>query len=441
MNVSMPVPPQNLEAERAVLGAILRDSDVLADVLAVVRPEAMYFDHHRRILTAAVDIAQRGAPVDLVVLYDELRKRKWLEDVGGETYLIELWEAVPTGANAAYHAKLIADAALLRSLIHSANETIRDAYSPTAPAEDLLAQAERRLFAINADNGADVAPRCVGEVAREALIDIDSRIAAGATLAGLSTGFVDLDRMLGGLRPGQLVVIGARPSIGKTAFALNVADRVASGGAPVLFFSLEMPAREITDRLISMRSGVPMSRMGRPRDLRPDDLTALTDAAAELSSTPLYIEDAGDVTAARVAAVSRRACRRLGAQLVVVDYLSLLRPENPKENRTLQVGTLALRVKQMSRSLGVPVLLLSQLNRELEHANRRPRLADLRDSGEVEQHADCVLFLHREQNLPVDDPVWPVEVIVAKNRNGPVGEIGLAYRRPVLRFENAAVGR
>ncbi len=436
------LPPQNREAERAVLGGILRDPEVLSDVLAVLQPNAMYHDHHRRILAAITDLAGRGEPIDLVLLYDSLRKSKQLEDVGGQAYLVELWEAVPTGANATYHAQLVRDAALLRSLIHSANELLRDAHSPTMAADELLAQAERKLFALNADAGAGAEPRRVGDVARESLAAIDDRISSGESLAGLSTGYPDLDRVTGGLRGGELIVLGARPSLGKTALSLNITERAAEAGNPVLFFSLEMPARDITDRLLSMRSGVPMSKMSRARDLRPDDIDALSAAggAGGLGGLPLHIEDAPDATAARVAAVARRACRRSGVRLIVVDYLGLLRPENPKDNKTLQIGTLALRMKQMARSLDVPVILLSQLNRELEHANRRPRLADLRESGDIEAHADRVFLLHREQNLPTDDPVWPVDLIIAKNRNGPTGDVRLMYRRPVLRFENAAIG-
>jgi replicative DNA helicase len=211
----------------------------------------------------------------------------------------------------------------------------------------------------------------------------------------------------------------------------------------VLFFSMEMPARQIAQRLLAMGSNVPMHRMARPRDLQPEDLDALVgtmSAEGTVGRMPLHILDTPDLTPARIAAVSRRACRRLKVKLIVVDYLGLMRPENPRDNRAQQVGNMALRMKQMARALGVPVLLLAQLNRELEQANRRPRLSDLRESGEIEQHADRVLFLHRQQNLPGGDPVWPVELIVAKNRNGPTGDMNLSYVRPVLRFESAAVG-
>ncbi|VTR92161.1 replicative dna helicase : Replicative DNA helicase OS=Singulisphaera acidiphila (strain ATCC BAA-1392 / DSM 18658 / VKM B-2454 / MOB10) GN=Sinac_0836 PE=4 SV=1: DnaB: DnaB_C [Gemmata massiliana] len=437
----LPVPPRNHAAECAVLGGILRDPESLHDVLAAVRPEAFYLDAHRRILTAIVGLVDRGIPVDLVTLFEELKRRGHVEDVGGSAYLVGLWETTPTAANVVYHAKLVHEAFQLRGLIHAANEILRDAYNPTGPAAELLATAEQKLFVLNADVTADAEPRSVGAVAQECLDAIDERIASGSSLAGLSVGYPDLDHVTGGLRGGDLLVLGARPSLGKTALSLNIAERVAAAGNPVLFFSLEMRAREITDRLLSMRSGVPMSKMARAKDLGKGDLDALfragTGSNSALGALPLYIEDTPNVTAARISTVARRACRKYGIGLIVVDYLGLIRPEDARANRSQQIGDIALRMKNLARSLDVPVILLSQLNRDLEHAKRRPQLSDLRESGDIEAHADLVFLLHREPDLPASDPVWPVDVVVAKQRNGPTGDVRLSYRRPVLRFENA----
>jgi len=435
------VPPSNVEAERGVLGGILRDPDTLPSVQEHVVVESFYFDAHQKIFRALCELGAKNQPIDLVLLSDKLRKNKHLEDVGGSEYLVEMWDSVPTGANVSYHAKLVRDAALFRSLIRAANEILRDAYSPASSADELIALAERRLFAIAADLSEDTEPRSVGDIARERLNALDERIASGDALSGLSTGYEDLDRFIGGLRPGELIVLGARLSLGKTAMSLNIAERVASSGVPTLFFSLEQSADDITDRMLSMESGVPMHRMSRPRDLDRDDIDALFNAThTGLAGMPLYIEDTPHLSAARVAAISRRQCRRRGVRLIVVDYLALLQPENMKDNQTLRIGTLALRMKNMARALNVPTILLCQLNREVEGANRAPRLSDLRDSGEIEQHADRVLLLHREPNLSPDDPIWPIEAIVAKNRNGPIGSVRLAYRRPCLRFENMAIG-
>jgi replicative DNA helicase len=328
-------------------------------------------------------------------------------------------------------------------LIHATNEILREAYSPTSSAAELVAAAERKLYALAADAHGDAnTARRVGEVVGEVLQSIDDRVSSGGALAGLSTGYPDLDSVLGGMRPGELIVLGARPSLGKTALSLNIVERVASTGEPTLFFSLEMTARDITERLLSMGSSVPMHRLTRPRELRPDDIDALFRAGSPqgVGGSPIFVDDAPEQSAARMASVARRLARREGVQLVVVDYLQLMKPENAKENRTQQVGAMALRMKQMARTLGVPVILLSQLNRELEHQNRKPRLSDLRESGDIEAHADRVILLHREADLPADDPVWPIDLVVAKNRNGPIGDVRLMYRRPVMRFENAAAG-
>lgn len=231
--------------------------------------------------------------------------------------------------------------------------------------------------------------------------------------------------------------------MGKTALALNVATNVAVGGQAVLFFSLEMPCSQIGTRLVSMHTGVAMHTLSRPRMMtaRDVEMVARQSSPAGLSGCPIYVEDTPDQPAARVAAVCRREVRRSGVALAVIDYLQLMRPENPRENRTQQVGALALRVKNMARDAGIPVILLSQLNRELEHAGRKPRLADLRESGDIEAHADRVLLLHRDNDLPKGDPVWPIEVVVAKNRNGPVGDVTLSYCRAVMRFADHAPER
>jgi replicative DNA helicase len=433
------IPPHDRDAERSIIGGILRDPDIAPDVLDALPADAMYYDAHRKILSAIADLVNRNAPVDLVALNDELRKRKQLEDIGGVMYLTELWDAVPTGANAIYHAKLVREAAMVRGLIHLSNEALRDAYDRPGSAEELVAHAERQLFALSADaNSIKGDPCSLSTAIRETMEDLDARIANGDAITGLSTGFVQLDDFTGGMQRGEQIVLAARPSVGKTALATSMMHRVAASGNAVLFFSLEMTRKEIATRLLSMQSGVPMHRMARPKDLGNDEIDKITKAQVVLSRLPIHIEDASDMTAAGVGAVTRRAIRRHGVRLVIVDYLELLTPENPRDSKANQIGLLAQRMKQLARAANVPVLLLAQLNREVEHGNRKPKLSDLRDSGEVEQHADRVLLLHREPNLSAKEPAWPIDVIVGKNRNGPIGEFPLMYLRPVLRFENCA---
>jgi replicative DNA helicase len=435
------VMPQDRDAERGILGGILRDPDVLSDVQRLIVADNFYFDAHQKIYQALCELGCEEQPIDLVLLRERLRRNKQLEDMGGAEYLVELWEAVPTGANAVYHANLVRAAAKARALIHAANEILRDSYDRTGSADELVAQAERKLFALGADDAGGAEPCSLAQAARETMENLDARIASGDTIAGLSTGYVDLDSYTGGFHDGQMVVIAARPSVGKTALVTSIMRHTAEAGHGVLFFSVEMTRKEIASRLLSMESGVPMHRMARPRDLQREDIDALVNANTALAALPIYLEDASEMTAARIGATARRTRRRRNVRLIAIDYLGLLSAENPRDNKTLQIGTLALRMKQLARALNVPVILLSQLNRESDHERRRPRLSDLRDSGEIEQHADCVLLLHREPNLPTDDPAWPVDVIVAKNRNGPTGDFPLTYIRPVMRFENFVVGR
>jgi replicative DNA helicase len=278
---------------------------------------------------------------------------------------------------------------------------------------------------------------------REAGERVDRRQESGGSLGGLSCGYPDLDTVLGGLRPGQLVVVGARPGGGKTALGLSVAARVAMAGEPVMVFSLEMPADQIGDRLLAMGSGVSVARLTRGDRLSDGEVIRVATATGPswVGGASLHVDDAPDMPAARVAAKTRRAVRRHGVALVVVDYLQLLRPENPRDNRVQQVGLAARRMKQVARECGVPLVLLCQLNRQVEQrGNDKPRLSDLRESGEIEQHADMVILLHTRPDQPQDAAVWEIDAVVAKNRNGPVGDVPLLYRRATTFFENADAG-
>lgn len=433
----MELPPHNLDAERSVIGAILRDPDVYPVVRELISTDAFYLDAHQRVIRAIDDLSTAGRPVDLVSVVGRLTDQRHLDDVGGRAFLVDLYTDTPTGANAEYHAKLIRDAATRRNLIHAANEILRDAYHPTGPADELVATAERRLFDLRNDSRRAGEAVSAKEMMVGALTRLDERLARGGGLDGIATGYPDLDERLGGLRPGMLVILGARPGGGKTALSLNIATQVTAAGIPTLMFSMEMPTEEVADRLLSMGSGIPASKIGRGK-LSPEDIDRLTapDGDGGARKLPLWVDDtpalSGDVMLAR----TRRAVRKLGIRFLVVDYLQLMRPENPRENRTQQVGLMARRVWGIARECNLPVLCLCQLNRQLEgRTDQRPKLSDLRESGEIEQHAHKVILLSPENPDPMRE-VWTIVADVAKNRNGPVGEVRLAYRRPVLRFEN-----
>lgn len=355
-------------------------------------------------------------------------------------WLLETVELEPTGARARHYARMVRDAALLRRLRGVVSEMHRDVTQPPGSAEEVIQQCERLLFELTDSCGPkrDAVRSMTGPM-QEVLDAIDRR-AGGEQETGLPTGFSELDEVLGPMRPGHMVVVGARPGGGKTALALCVAANAASAGFPVLFFSMEMPARQICERLLSTSAGVPLTKITRgavsPRDA--ERLVAVRHG--ETGANLVYVDDTSDQPGARIMAVTRRAVRRHHIGLVVVDYLQLMRPENPDENRTQQVGLMARRIKQLARECNVPVVCLCQLNRQVENrpGGSKPRLADLRESGEIEAHADAVVLLSPQPGQADENEVWLIDATVAKNRHGPVGEVTLAYRRPCVRFENYA---
>ena len=439
MSSDLNLPPNNLDAERRLLGGILRDPDVFETASMVIRVDDFYQHAQQRIYAAISDLVAERKPIDLTLLHDSLRRRRELEDTGGAAGLAELWECEPSGANAEYHAKIIRDAALARRLIHAANEILRDAYGGAQSGEDLLAQAERKILAI-AESATALGDtvRSAAEFMQDGLARIDERIAAGAELAGLSTGHDRLDDLIGGFRPDELVILAAPPSVGKTAFALNQADITARNGHAVLVFSLEQPEPEIANRFLAMESGVPMQTFTRGNSLTPEDAENLATAAGSegIGGRPIYLDDTAGQTAARIAALTRRAVRQKRVELVIVDYLQIMQPENPRSSPHERIGLLALRMKNLAREVHVPIIVLSQITREGAKRDGPPILSDLRDSGDIEAHADRVIFLHRQPNQPTEKETTAIDVIVAKNRNGPIGTTTLFYRKAVLRFED-----
>ncbi|MDB5312075.1 MAG: dnaB [Gemmataceae bacterium] len=436
------LPPHDPAVERSLLGGILRDPEMLDAVSGIVQADSFYLDAHQKTFRAIADLAAANKPVDLVLLRDLLQQRRQLEDVGGVAYVVELWEAVPTGANATYHAKIVREAAQSRALIHTANEILRDAYGRVAPAGEMITQAEQKIFALaqGFSDTSDTVPQ-LKSCLREALNQIDARAAGGVDW--IETGYADLDRLIGGMQPQQLVVVGARPSQGKSALMGGIAVHAAGAGSPVLIYTMEMSRVDIANRVLAMVSGVPMNRFTRDPRLSADDAARLAAVASPdgVGEHPIFIDDSPEPSSASMRSLCRRLVRKCGVRLVVVDYLQMMKVENPREGRPQQVGLMARRLKQMARESGVAVLCLAQLNREVEKRhNQVPQLSDIRESGEVEQHADVVALLHQHPNQPSNAQVWLTDILVRKNRNGPTGDVTLAFRRPIMRFENAAVG-
>jgi replicative DNA helicase len=445
------LPPHNRDAERGVLGGILRDPDTLSTVQQILRAENFYFDPHQKIFQALSDLENEHQPLDLVLLHERLRKNKQIEDVGGVPYLTELWEAVPTGANAEYHAKLVRDAAMIRSLIHSGNEILRDAYDRSQSADELVAQAERLIMDI-AKAGMVGETLTLKDVMVDAMTRIDSRHGKdNLSISGIPTHYADLDNITAGLQKSELIIIAARPSVGKTAFALNLIRNIVMDFDPsephpntpaVLFFSLEMSRIELAERMLCCQSRVDSHRVRTGR-ISSDDTGKLMDAQDLLRRSRLYIDDTPSRTMIQIGATARRLMRKEekngGLKMIVIDYLQLIEPENRRDPRQEQVAQISRRLKFLARELNIPVIALAQVNRASEdRQDHKPRLADLRESGSIEQDADVCMMLHRPGIYDKGDEQKDriLEIIIAKQRNGPTGEITLTYIKEYMRYEN-----
>ncbi|MEZ6142504.1 MAG: replicative DNA helicase [Zavarzinella sp.] len=436
------LPPQNLEAERSVLGSMLRDNLVINDVLPILRHDNFYTDAHQKIFQVVSDVYSDGHPVDLVILAHHLRERKFIEDIGGERYLAELWDAAPTAANAEYYAKIVRDAAIARNLIHASTEILRDAYEQSQPMEELLGGAERKILDIS-EKGVTGNTSTLYEALDEAYTRIDQR--AGRkdpnAISGIPTGFVDLDQLTAGMQSSELVIIAARPSVGKTAFALNVVRHcIVEEQIPVFFVSLEQSKVELAERLLSAQARVDSQRL-RKGMLTAEDSRRLHTAGDILRKAKLFIDDTPAQTMLRIAANARRLKLRHDIRLVVIDYLQLIDPENRRDPRQEQVAQISRRLKFLARELKIPVIALAQVNRSSEdRQDHRPRLADLRESGSIEQDADTCMILHRPGRFDGAQEDNTIEVLVAKQRNGPTGDITLTFVKSHMRFENYAGG-
>lgn len=434
--------PRNDDAERAVIGAVLVRPELCDDVATVLRSSDFYVDAHRRIFARLVEMLAEAKGADLILLVQRLRESGELKEVGGEAYLAELMESAQSTAYAVRYAEIVRDLSIKRRLIAASERILIDAENG-GDARELIARAEEKIFAVG-ELGVDGTTKTAAEILPLVYSALDAR-ARGENL-GLSTGFNELDEILGGLRNAELIVVAARPSMGKTAFASNVADFVAvEQRKPVLFFSLEMTETELLTRMVCGRGRV-RSESLRSALVEPE-LSAFMRAGNEISAAPLIVSDAPSRTVAEIGAVARRTKRRDGLGLVVIDYLGLIDPDDPKAPRQEQVAKIARRLKGLARELNVPVLCLAQLNRQAETTkDNRPRLSHLRESGAIEQDADVVLFVHREEYYISKDEAEEkglrgvAEIIVAKHRNGPTGTARLHWEGSYTQFSNIDYG-
>ena len=437
------IPPNNLDAERAVLGACLLERDALLRVVETLRPEDFYEPRHAMVFKTMADMAERDKSVDSLTLQDELSRRDLLERVGGAPFITSLVDAVTTTANVEYHCDIVRDKSVHRELIKVGAEIARTGFSEDVESSEALSSAEKQVFEIARGTASRI--RKIASVVLTTFDEIERSLSEGAAANGVFSGFTDFDKLTGGFQPGSLNIVAARPSMGKTAFALNIAQHAALvEGIPVLIFSLEMSAEQLAGRLLSSVARVNLRELQQSNNVRKDQWNALTDAVARLSKSPIFIDDSSTLSTMEL----RSRCRRFFAEhrnaksLVIVDYLQLMVNSRRAENRQQEVSDISRAMKGLAREFSVPVIALSQLSREVEKrgSDKRPMLSDLRDSGAIEQDADLVAFLYRpayyQQDKESADPT--AEVAIAKHRNGPTGKADLLFYREYSRFENLA---
>jgi replicative DNA helicase len=440
-------PPFDLQAEIGVLGSAFLLPDVLDEVILLVRPDDFYDDAHRKLFVHMCAMHEANKKIDPTLLIDRLKTANEYEAIGGAAYLSKLINAVPNAAHATYYAEIVQQKSIYRSLILAATEILRNAYDATGDSDHTLAQAEQSIFSI-LDKRDESSCRAVRDVLMEALERIDAKASGRHDVGGVDTGFGRLDALTGGFHNSELLILAARPGMGKTALALNIAEHVSiDQNIPVLFVSLEMSAIELVDRLLCSIAKVNGHRV-RKGDLSTEVRQKLVDTSIRISDGPLYIDDTPSRTVTQIAAQARRVRRRTGKLgLIVIDYLQLIEPDNQKDPRQEQVAKIARRLKLLARELEVPVLCLAQLNRQAESGTDSvPKLSHLRESGAIEQDADVVMFVDREEihlrgeerEEAAGQSSGKAAVYVEKQRNGPTGKVELIFRKNFTRFENAA---
>ncbi|MGB9812574.1 MAG: replicative DNA helicase [Thermovenabulum sp.] len=429
------VPPYNIEAEQSVLGSMLLSKEAIYVAVERLKSEDFYREAHRKLFECIVELHENREPVDLITVTESLRNKKILEEVGGVTYLTTLTEIVPTPSNIAEYCKIVEEKALLRKLIEAASNILSSAYEPKEDVEEILDEAERKIFNIvqkrRVENFYHVKDLLLSTFER-----IEKLYHTKGGITGVPTGFPDLDSMTSGLQPSDLIIVAARPSMGKTAFALNIAQNAAIRyKIPVAIFSLEMSKEQVVQRMLCAESNVDSHKL-RTGKLEEEDWPRLARAMGPLSEAPIYIDDTPGITSLEIRAKARRLKAEKGLGLVVIDYLQLISSKGQSETRQQEISEISRSLKAMARELNVPVLALSQLSRAPDaRADHRPVLSDLRESGSLEQDSDLVAFLYRENYYnPDTDKKNIVEVIIAKQRNGPTGKVELLWLSQYTKF-------
>jgi len=428
--MSPKIPPHNIEAEESVLGALLMDREAVTAVADMLKPENFYKESHGDIFRSMLELYEDREPIDLLTLSEKLKKAKRLKAIGGSAYLSSLTEKVPTSAHVKHYAKIIRDSYTKRELVSLSSEINELAFDEGKGVEDVLDSAEHRIFNLSQTHlKQSFVP--IKDALADSFERLDELHKTAGGMRGVATGFVDLDNTLSGMQPSNMIILAARPGMGKTALSLNIAQHVAVRlNQPVGFFSLEMSKEELIDRLLVAQADIDAWKLKTGR-LGEEEYAKLSDAMGILADCPIYIDDTPGASLMEMRTKARRLMSEHGLKLIVVDYLTLVQPSRHMDNRVQEVAEISQGLKNLARELKIPILVLSQLNRAVEHrGSSQPQLADLRESGAIEQDADVVMFLYREDSEDLEN----MKLVVAKHRNGPIRTISLRFRGNRIRF-------
>jgi len=434
------LPPQSLEAEESILSSILSDKSALLEILEILRPEHFYKEAHKKIFKSIIEMFEKNEPTDLVTITNSLREKNTLESVGGAAYLSRLIDSIPMAPNVVHYAKIVRQKSVLRNLISKANAIMALCFESQGELDNVLDFAEKSIYEISQDK---INPSfyTIKDVIHESFDILDKRSKNKAILSGVPTGFKELDKITSGFQNSDLIILAARPGMGKTAFSLNIARNACFNNIPVAFFSLEMSKEQLALRLLCSESRL-NSEKTRSGFLEPEDWEGLTKAASNLTDLPLFIDDTPGVSSMEVRAKSRRLKKDHNLGLVIVDYLQLMRTSESAERRDLAIAQISSSLKSLAKELNIPVIALSQLNRKLEErGDKRPILSDLRESGSLEQDSDIVIFIYRDEiyNKDENNPNKGLaDILIRKHRNGPTGKVTLKFQDSYTKFENYA---
>ncbi len=433
------LPPFDLEVEQAVLGAILLDNTAIFKALEIFDPSDFYRASHKKIFEAMLRLSEREDVIDLLLLRDELERQHELEDIGGPAYLVSLVDAVPTAANIEFHARIVHEKAIARKLLEASIEIATRCYDDAEDVNDILEDAEQKVFEIS-EGRIKQGFTPLSEIVKEGFEKIEELSVRKSLVTGVPTGFLELDELTSGLQPSDLIILAARPAMGKTSFCLNIAQHIGvREQLPTAIFSLEMSKEQLGIRLLCAESRL-NSHDVRIGNIQDDDWERLTHASEILSKAPIYIDDTPALSILEMRAKAKRLKMEKGLEAVIVDYLQLMQPRVRRENRQQEITEISRSLKTLAKELHVPVIALSQLSRAVEQrTDKRPQLSDLRESGAIEQDADIVMFIYRPDVYFDDAPQGVAEIIIGKQRNGPIGTIQLAFIKEYTRFENLDV--